>query len=248
MIQQYWNEHIHDLAIVTQPIGSAGFFKELANYRYEKLDYLLKVLDSNAYVGKKLLEVGCGAGLELARLAKCGAQIYGIDFSSVAIRLAKNNLEQNEFAANVCLMDGETLGFADETFDGVYAHGVLQYTSNDQTMVAEIHRVLKPGGTAVMMFYNKNSWLNAMSVITNIGLEHADAPVLRKYSASGVKRLLSTFDRVEIVPERFPVKTRLHKGIKAKLYNDWFVGIFNSLPKKWVRPLGWHLMVFATKT
>jgi ubiquinone/menaquinone biosynthesis C-methylase UbiE len=247
LIQQYWNEHIHDLSIATQPIGSAGFFQELADYRFEKLNYLKEFLNSNAHQGKAILEIGCGAGIDLVSLAKSGALVYGIDFSSVAIKLAKKNLEQNGLRANISLMDGETLGFSDHTFDIVYAHGVLQYTADDEKMIAEIHRVLKPNGQAIMMLYNKFSWLNALSRLTNVGLEHADAPVIRKYSVSQVKRMLHVFDSIQVVPERFPVATRLHQGTKARLYNDWFVNTFNLLPKSWVKPLGWHLMVFATK-
>jgi ubiquinone/menaquinone biosynthesis C-methylase UbiE len=247
LIQQYWDEHIHDLSIATQPIGSAGFFQELANYRYEKLDYLNGFINSSVHQGKVILEIGCGVGIDLICLTKSGALVYGIDFSSVAIKLARNNLEQNGLQADVLLMDGETLGFSDHTFDIVYAHGVLQYTSDDNKMVAEIHRVLKPNGQAIMMFYNKFSWLNALSRLTSVGLEHADAPILRKYSIDEVKRMLHSFRSVQVVPERFPVATRLHKGTKARLYNDWFVKIFNMLPRSWVRPFGWHLMVFATK-
>jgi ubiquinone/menaquinone biosynthesis C-methylase UbiE len=247
LIQQYWDEHIHDLSIATQPIGSARFFQELADYRYEKLDYLTVLLNSNAHQGKLILEIGCGAGIDLVCLAKSGALVYGIDFSPVAIKLAKKNCEQNNLLANVLLMDGETLGFSDCTFDMVYAHGVLQYTADDEQMIAEIYRVLKPDGQAIMMFYNKFSWLNALSRLTNVGLEHTDAPVLRKYSVNQVKQMLHSFQNVQVVPERFPVATRLHQGIKARLYNDYFVKTFNLLPRSWVKPLGWHLMVFATK-
>jgi hypothetical protein len=43
------------------------------------------------------------------------------------------------------------------------------------------------------------------------------------------------------------VETQLHQGLKAKLYNGVFVGIFNLAPKFIVRPLGWHLMAFVVK-
>jgi len=43
------------------------------------------------------------------------------------------------------------------------------------------------------------------------------------------------------------VKTRLQTGAKAKLYNTFFVGSFNVLPRSWVEPLGWHLLARAWK-
>jgi hypothetical protein len=47
--------------------------------------------------------------------------------------------------------------------------------------------------------------------------------------------------------ERFPVKSRLHGGLKGMLYNTLFVGAFNAVPKCIVRPFGWHIMAFASK-
>jgi hypothetical protein len=81
----------------------------------------------------------------------------------------------------------------------------------------------------------------------NVGLEHEDAPVLNKYSIGEFKGLLKPFKTYEIIPERFPVETRLHHGLKAKLYNQGFVRLFNLMPRALVRPLGWHLMAFAIK-
>jgi hypothetical protein len=52
---------------------------------------------------------------------------------------------------------------------------------------------------------------------------------------------------VKIVPERFPVKSRLHGGWKGMLYNGVFVGAFNALPRPIVRRFGWHLLAFCRK-
>jgi hypothetical protein len=98
-----------------------------------------------------------------------------------------------------------------------------------------------------MMVYNKYSWLNLLSKVMKVELEHEDAPVLRLYSIRQFKCMLRSFAEVRIVPERFPVKTRLHGGIKGMLYNDLFVGAFNLLPKAIMRPFGWHIMAFARK-
>jgi ubiquinone/menaquinone biosynthesis C-methylase UbiE len=246
-IAAYWDEHIHDLSITTHEVGTPGFFEQLNEYRYDKLNYLPRVVDFSSYQGRNLLEVGCGTGIDLARFARGGAKVTGIDLSKTAIDLARKNFEQSEQHADLCVMNGECMQFADNTFDVVYAHGVLQYTADTEKMVAEIHRVLKPGGEAIVMVYNKNSWLNLMRKVTNVPLEHEDAPVLKKYSVRELKQLLRPFQDYRIIPERFPVKTKLHTGWKARLFNNVFVGTFNLMPKSWVRPFGWHLMAFAVK-
>jgi SAM-dependent methyltransferase len=115
-------------------------------------------------------------------------------------------------------------------------------------MAEECRRVLKPDGEAIFMVYNRVSWLNALSKVMRVDLEHGDAPVLRKYSIGEYRELLSGFASVRIVPERFPVKTRLHGGFKGFAYNKVFVAAFEALPRAWVRPFGWHLMAFCRKT
>lgn len=247
VIGEYWNEHVHDLEIVTHPVGTEGFFKELDDYRYTKLHYLPQLVDFSAYRGKNLLEIGCGVGIDLVRFAREGAVVTGIDLSRTAVDLAQLNFEGQGLQADLLLMDGECTGFGDDSFDVVYAHGVLQYTANPQKMVDEIYRLLKPGCEAILMVYNRLSWLNLLSKTAGVPLEHEDAPVLDKYSIREFKMLLRPFKRVRIVPERFPVETQLHEGLKAKLYNDIFVGAFNLAPKTLVRPLGWHLMAFVVK-
>jgi ubiquinone/menaquinone biosynthesis C-methylase UbiE len=246
-ISQYWDHHIHDLAIARHPVGTKEFFTELDEYRFDKLRYLPQVVDFGAYRGKKILEIGCGVGIDLVRFAKTGAQVTGIDLSQTAIDLAGKNFGQNALNGSLQVMDGESLEYPDASFDVVYAHGVLQYTGDPEKMVREAFRVLKKGGEGIFMVYNRVSWLNLMSQITKVDLEHEDAPVLRKYSIVEFKQLLQPFESVRIVVERFPVKSRLHGGLKGMLYNTLFVGTFNVLPKCVVRPFGWHIMAFATK-
>ena len=246
-IRMYWNEHIHDLEVAKSPIGTKGFFKELDDYRFEKLDYLPKVVDFSAYKEKRILEVGCGIGIDLIRFAQNGAIVTGIDLSDVAIDLARKNFAAQEVSGDFKVMNGEHLSFNKDSFDVVYAHGVLQYTGDIKQMIGEIHRVVKPGGEVILMVYNRLSWLNLLSKILDVKLEHEDAPVLNKYSIGEFRRLLTSFKHMEIIPERFPVISRLHGGVKGWVYNTVFVGLFNMIPRAIVRPFGWHIMAKATK-
>jgi SAM-dependent methyltransferase len=246
-VREYWNTHIHDLEISSHQPGTREFFADLDQYHFEKLHHLPRLIDFNGYRGKRILEVGCGAGTDLVRFAKGGAEVSGVDLAPSAIALATQNFEQQEIAADLRVADGETLPFPDSSFDFVYAHGVVQYTANDRALVEECRRVVKPGGTVVFQVYNRISWLNALSKVMKVGLEHDDAPVLKKYSIGEFRALLRGFSSVRIVEERFPVKSRLHGGWKGTLFNTFFVGTFNALPRAWVRRYGWHLLAFCTK-
>jgi SAM-dependent methyltransferase len=246
-VREYWNGHIHDLDITTHPVGSRGFFEDLDQYHFEKLHHLLRLVDFEGCPGRRVLEVGCGAGTDLARFARGGALVSGVDLSSSAIALARRNFEQQGLEADLREADGEHLPFADDTFDLVYAHGVVQYTPHPQALVDECRRVLKPGGQAIFQVYNRISWLNALSKLMKVPLEHEDAPVLLKYSSGEFRALLEKFHDVRIVEERFPVKSRLHGGWKGAAFNTLFVGTFNALPRSLVRRFGWHLLAFCRK-
>ena len=246
-VREYWNRHIHDLEITTHPVGTPGFFADLEQYHFEKLHHLPRLIDFDAYRGRQVLDVGCGAGTDLVRFARGGAIVTGVDISASAIELARSNFAQQGLAADLRVADGEQLPFDANTFDLVFAHGVVQYTPDSQGLVDECRRVLKPGGDAVFQVYNRISWLNALSTLMKVPLEHEDAPVLRKYSAAEFRRLLRHFREVRIVEERFPVKSRLHGGWKGLLFNTCFVGTFNALPRAVVRRFGWHLLGFCRK-
>lgn len=246
-VRRYWEAHIHDSAISDKEIGSIDFFHDLEQYRFEKLSYLPSLLDSFVYRGQKVLEAGCGMGIDLAYVARSGATVTGVDLSAKAIELAKKNLSCHGLQGNLMVMNGEELDFQENSFDRVYAHGVLQYAADPSRMVKELYRVLKPQGQALMMVYNRYSWLNLLSRLTKVELEHEDAPVFNTYSIREFEGMLSDFSKVEIIPERFPVKTRLHRGLKARLYNSIFVNLFNMIPKPMVRTFGWHLLATATK-
>jgi len=247
-ITRYWNTRIHDLAMTTHPVGTREFFDDLDDYRFDKLHYLPRLVDFNGYAGRRLLEVGCGIGTDLVRFARGGARVTGIDLAETAIDLARRNFALHGVEAETLQVgNAEALPFDEGSFDVVYGHGVIQYTADPARLLAECHRVLKPDGEAIFMVYNRVSWLNALSKVMRVDLEHEDAPVLRKYSMGEFRALLAPYRDVRIVPERFPVQSRLHKGWKGLAYNTFFVGAFNALPAGLVRPLGWHLMAFAKK-
>jgi SAM-dependent methyltransferase len=246
-VRDYWNRRIHDLEITRHPVGSRGFFDDLDQYHFEKLHHLLRLVPFDGYRGRSVLEVGCGAGVDLARFAKGGAAVTGIDLAPSAIALAQANFEQQGLPGRFEVADGERLPFPDNSFDLVFAHGVVQYTANPRQLVQECRRVLKPGGQAVFQVYNRISWLNALSALMKVDLEHDDAPVMLKFSHGEFRRLVDGFREVKIVTERFPVKSRLHRGWKGTVYNGLFVGAFNVLPRALVGRFGWHLLAFCVK-
>ncbi len=110
--------------------------------------------------GMKVLEIGSGAGAHSAVFARRGASIHAIDITlerAVATARLLDLVRPGEaFSAQA---DARSLPFPDDHFDIVYSNGVLHHSPRIDRSVAEIHRVLKPGGKVIAMLYARNSFL-----------------------------------------------------------------------------------------
>jgi SAM-dependent methyltransferase len=100
--------------------------------------------------GRAVLEYGCGKGSAAFDLARAGAAVTGIDISQVGIREAEQQAERLGLGQHLCFrqMNAEALDFDDGSFDLVCGSGILHHLDLDQA-VAEVVRVLRPGGRAV---------------------------------------------------------------------------------------------------
>jgi len=233
--------------VARSELGTREFFAELELCHFEKLDYLPRVVNYSAYYDMTLLEVGCGLGFDLGRFASGGAFVTGIDISEKTIELARRNFKIHGIDGGLSPMNGENLQFSNCSLDVVYSHGVLSYTNDAKQMINEVHRVFKPGGEAILMMHHRNSWLFYLADLFGFKLECENAPVFKTYSIGEIKKMLVNFSFVETLTARFPVKTRVHKGIMGRVYNYLFVLVFKLLPKSMVNSIGAHLMARANK-
>ena len=101
---------------------------------------------------KKVLEIGCGFGSHLIKMAKAGAHVTGIDISSVRVnetlsQILETNIQQN---ANAIKMNAENLEFTDGSFDIVFGSSILHHLDLD-LVLPEIQRVLHPHGKAIFI-------------------------------------------------------------------------------------------------
>jgi ubiquinone/menaquinone biosynthesis C-methylase UbiE len=126
-----------------------------------------KFLDGNPYIrdkfnfkelnGKKVLEIGSGSGAASCLFAKAGAYVTAVDITKNAIKITKNNAKVQNVKINAIRQDAEKLAFKDNTFDYVFSWGVLHHSKDTQKTFSEVYRVLKKGGSGLIMIYNKNS-------------------------------------------------------------------------------------------
>jgi len=102
--------------------------------------------------GTLALNIGCGAGEEAVMLARSGAGCIAMDITVPAAEITNTLLEMLGRGAGI-QGDARFLPLKHESVDLVYSSGVLHHSADVPKSIAEIHRVLKPGGTAYVMLY-----------------------------------------------------------------------------------------------
>lgn len=100
-------------------------------------------------IGGQVLENGCGVGMYVEHLSAFGGQVFGLeyDFERAAEAAARS--------PRILNAAGENLPFPDSTFDLILSHEVLEHVVDDSRAAAEMARVLKPGGRAVVFVPNR---------------------------------------------------------------------------------------------
>jgi len=122
--------------------------------------YLPAQLRSPQRTGEPLLEIGLGYGTVSQRLAEAGFDYHGLDIAPGPVEMVRHRLRMLEVAdADKRVLQGSALDIPhpDGSFGHVVSIGCLHHTGGLPKAVAEVHRVLQPGGTAMVMLYNRHS-------------------------------------------------------------------------------------------
>ena len=157
-VRAFWQEHPCGTKFADASPGTRRFYELVEAHRYEKEWHIPGAAEFSSARGQKVLEIGCGLGTDGAQFALAGADYTGIDLTDAAVSLARRRFELFNLQGSFRTADAEGLDFADESFDVVYSHGVLHHTPDTAQAVREIHRVLRPGGRAIVMLYHRNSY------------------------------------------------------------------------------------------
>ncbi|HZE63666.1 MAG TPA: class I SAM-dependent methyltransferase [Pyrinomonadaceae bacterium] len=157
-VRAFWQANPCGVKFADAEPGTRRFYELVEAHRYKKEWHIPSAADFAAARGLKILEIGCGLGTDGAQFAKAGADYTGVDLTDAAVELARRRFELFDLPGKFQTADAEKLDFDDESFDLVYSHGVLHHTPDTAKAVREIHRVLRPGGRAIVMLYHRNSY------------------------------------------------------------------------------------------
>jgi ubiquinone/menaquinone biosynthesis C-methylase UbiE len=239
--------------------GTREYFDAIEQNRYvEYAPWMKRAIAFDSYAGKHVLEIGFGTGTDLLQFARGGAIVTGVDLTPRSIEIARRRFDVCGVAGEFAVGDGESLSFPDASFDVVYSFGVLHHTPDTQRAVHEVHRVLKPGGKAIVMLYHRRSLYywgslvlkhgilraellnNSIAEIMSRHVEYSETegrPLVKAYTRDEARRMFGDFSdcRIEV--------DQLTRGDLRPIGHLIPEALFRLL----ARTFGWNLLLTATK-
>lgn len=204
MVKKYWNGAACGTEFIGQQKYSPAYFAAIEEFRYTTEPEIFAFAQFTRFHGKKILEVGVGAGTDFMQWVRAGALCHGLDLTEEAVthvnhRLALQGLQAEE----IIVGDAEKLPYKKNSFDLVYSWGVIHHSPNTEQCLAEIIRVAKPGGTIKLMIYNRRSLFALYQYLRhglakgkpfksfkNILFNYQESPGTKAYTQKEVKKML----------------------------------------------------------
>ena len=160
-VKGYWNSQPCGTQFSDKPKSTREYFDEIEAVRYSREPEIFSFAQFTRFHGKRLLEVGVGAGSDFTQWVRAGTIATGIDATEEGIAHVQDRLRVYDLHADRLLVaDCEKLPFPDNHFDVVYSWGVIHHTPNTDRALSEIVRVCKPGGVIKVMVYHRHSLLS----------------------------------------------------------------------------------------
>jgi SAM-dependent methyltransferase len=164
--RDFWTGYQPGFRTTAAVPGTPEFFAEVECDRYRREPDIEEMARFEAWRGRDVLEAGCGIATDGVRFARAGARYTGVDFSPTAIELARERLARDGHEARLVLGSVTELPFEDASFDLVYSNGVIHHLPETEAVVREFHRVLRPGGHAIVMVYHRDSLNYRFTILT----------------------------------------------------------------------------------
>jgi ubiquinone/menaquinone biosynthesis C-methylase UbiE len=200
-VRRHWDAAPCGTRDVADP-DELRMFRELERIRDEREPFIATFAQFDQARGKRLLEVGVGAGTDHLRFARAGAMCTGVDLSEVSLETARRHLRTEGLTSDLRTADAEHLPFDNDTFDLAYSWGVIHHTPDTPQAAYEILRVLRPGGRFCVMVYNRHSLVAAQTwvvygalrgrpgrTLADVLAHHMESPGTKAYTADEARAL-----------------------------------------------------------
>jgi trans-aconitate methyltransferase len=181
-----------------------------------------------AQPSERILDIGCGDGQLTQRLTATGALVQGVDASPhMAAAARTRGIAVDEASA-------ESLPYADGEFDAVFSNAALHWVRGQDAMMAEVHRVLRPGGrfVAEMGGHGNVAAIRVALIAVLARYGHGDLenevnyyPTPEAYTTR-LKKAGFRVEQMELIPRPTP----LAEGGMAEWLRTFRRGVLDNLP------------------
>lgn len=158
-VKAHWNRESCDTWQARAEKFTREYFDQIEQWRYTTQPFIHSFAQFTRYHGKRVLEVGFGAGTDFIQWLRAGARLSGVDLTEEALANVSHAIQDYGLPEPETLQvaDAEDLPFPSNTFDLGYSWGVLHHTPNTEKALAELVRVVRRGGEIKVMLYNRHS-------------------------------------------------------------------------------------------
>jgi SAM-dependent methyltransferase len=207
--------------------ANAGFVHGLAGGVVEWLD---------AQPGERILDLGCGDGQLTQRIAATGPIVAGVDLSREMVAAARGRGVAAEVGS------AEALPFAEGSFDAVFSNATLHWVRGQDAMMAEVRRVLRPGGRFVAEMGGHGNIaairVGLVAVLERLGHGSLEDAVNYYATPAGYTRRLQRHglrvERIELIPRPTPLPESGMDGWIRTFRNGLLQGLPEGLREPFV--------------
>ncbi len=251
-------------------MGSLSFFRAARQFRYNQYGpWFKRIIDFEQYHDQDILEIGVGIGSDHFSLAIQSNRMTALDLSKKHLRLTSRHLHLEKLSTSPVFGDAESMPFADESFDLAYSFGALHHTPDIQAAIAEVYRILRPGGEAVITLYHRDSWFFWLQTICHNGLvkggllrkgwrqllseieyrkdNESVQPIVHVYSKKQLRSLFNAFDSMSISSCHVEMSHFSFFYLLARYFSEKVLGKLRDMAERYLGFAGWYLVVRAKK-
>lgn len=157
-VRAYWEKGSCGTDKTEKDQYSLEYFEEIEEFRYKFEPFIHSFAQFTRWRGRRVLEVGVGAGTDFLQFVRAGAIASGVDLTEEAIRNVQRRLALYGLKAeDLQNCNAETLPYDAGTFDLVYSWGVIHHAEMMEQVLSEIYRVARNDAHVKIMVYNLRS-------------------------------------------------------------------------------------------
>lgn len=253
IVHDYWQKNPCGTEFARSKEDLKQYFGEIEEHRYSVEPFIHSFAQFTRWRGKRVLEIGVGAGTDHIQFGRAGAILTGVDITSAAIELNKKRFELEGLDSHLQQADAENLPFEAETFDLVYSWGVIHHTPDTQKAADEIYRICKKGGKICVMIYHRYSLLvfalylyhgllkvRPLKTFSDVLANHLESKGTKAYTVKEAKKMFERFKNLKITTVVTPYDKN---AVRPRFLQRIFSPLLNNLPSG----LGFFMVIQGDK-